>query len=136
MPVSVRVQLTALSGSDPNVVAIVADRAKRVAEEARRRAPRDTGALANSITARVTRRGSVSVGTVSVGAPYGRYVHDGTGIYGRRGAMIRPRRAQFLSWVDRGTGNRVYARQVRGVPARPFLTDALAAVGLAGRRRS
>lgn len=53
------------------------------------------------------------------------YVHNGTGLYGPRRALIYPRRAKVLRW--RRNGGYVYARYTRGMRPNTFLTSALAA---------
>lgn len=49
------------------------------------------------------------------------YHEYGTGIYGPKRTPIRPKRAKLLSWIDPDTGKRVFAKQVRGVPAKKYL---------------
>lgn len=66
---------------------------------------------------------TVRVGT---GVFYALYVHDGTGLYGPKGAYIVPKTAKFLSWKLKG-GKRVYALKVRGMKPNPFLRDAIIA---------
>lgn len=103
-------------------------------------APVDRGHLKNSITLDVL----VDAGHLTVrwgsNLPYAIWVEKGTGIYGPRGAPIRPRRARFLVWEGRldfaGTSSArlrprsrrglIFARQVRGRPATPFLQPSLA----------
>ena len=53
------------------------------------------------------------------------YQHEGTGIYGPKGKPIRPKRAKLLSWIDPDTGDRVFAKEVRGTPAKKFLQRAI-----------
>ena len=59
---------------------------------------------------------------VAVEAPYGRYVE-----YGTRPHVIRPKYGTVLSWIDKTTGERVYAREVHhpGTAPRPFWTPAV-----------
>jgi len=86
-----------------------------------------TGRLRNSITYEiaVTARGlSARVGT---NVTYAIWLHEGTGIYGARGAPITPKRGRFLVWTSPDTGQRIFARSVRGIRPRPFLRDALPA---------
>lgn len=84
-----------------------------------------TGRLRSSITweIRSTSRGLVAV--VGSNVEYAQYVHDGTGIYGPRGAMIRPVNKKMLSWKDPDSGQRIFAKAVRGSRPRPFLREAL-----------
>lgn len=81
---------------------------------------RDTGNLIRTInaeTVRTTGRG-VSARVVS-DQPYSKFVHDGTR------SPILPRRARVLRFVPKGGRGFVYARQVSGIAATPFLTEAL-----------
>lgn len=117
----------------------------RVLNSARRRAPVDQGTLRASIALEVTEvGGNLVVARIGSNLDYAIYVHEGTGIYGPRGVPIRPRSGRFMVWPVRNNqyrvtgGNRRYkagktqthafARQVRGVRARPFLVEALTEV--------
>jgi hypothetical protein len=87
----------------------------------------DTGRLRASVaTQLITLHGwpAVRVGT---NVSYAIYVHEGTGIYGPRGAPIRPVNARVLRFVPRGQTQPVYAHQVRGMQPNHFLTNALRA---------
>lgn len=111
----------------------------RVLNNARRLAPVDTGRLRASLTMEMRLENGVPVARVGTNVGYGLFVHEGTGIYAGR-PPIRPRTARVLRWPavnNSGSGNRrysggstagyIYARQVRGQPAQPFLRLALAA---------
>lgn len=102
-------------------------RANLVVNRAKQLCPVDKGRLRASITWELVVGGQQwpLVARVGTNVEYARYVHDGTGIYGPRGAPIRPVRAQWLVFTPRGSNSPVFARQVRGVRGRPFLTDAL-----------
>ena len=94
----------------------------------------DTGLLRNSITTQllVLPRGlAVRVGT---NVFYARYVHDGTGLYGPKHALIYPKTAKVLVFRSKIYGakhgrfkGKVVARYVRGMRPNPFLKDALPA---------
>lgn len=56
--------------------------------------------------------------------PYAAYQENGTGIYGPRGQVIRPRRAKALAWMS--GGQMVFAAWVRGSPPKYVLRDTLA----------
>lgn len=56
---------------------------------------------------------------------YALYQHEGTGIYGPQGRPIRPVRAKLLTWIDPDTGQRIWAKEVRGTPAKKFLERAI-----------
>lgn len=64
--------------------------------------------------------------------PYAGYQEYGTGIYGPKGTPIRPKqttwkngRPAMLTWVDPDTGQRIFAREVRGVPPKRFMHRAI-----------
>lgn len=81
-------------------------------------APHLSGNLANAITTDVE-QGEVYV---SGAAPYGPFVHGGTGIYGPRGERIRPKDKKALYW--RGALHPVAS--VKGIPPNPFMDRAAA----------
>ena len=116
------------SGPQGPLYRYLVQKAALVETEAKRRCPVDTGRLRSSIhTEMFTDDGQV-IARIGTNVGYARYIEEGTGIYGPRGRPIRPVRAQFLSWVPRGQSKRVFAREVRGVPPRPFLMPALESV--------
>lgn len=130
-------------GRSDVVIGMLRERANRVRNEAVRRCPVDTGALAGSITVEVgTTADGTPVARVGSNLPYALYVHEGTGIYGPTGQRIRPRNASVLRWPvtnNSGRGRRRYkggktarfafAKSVKGSPPRPFLAEALRASG-------
>ena len=87
----------------------------------------DTGRLRSSINTQLVVRDGRPVAVVGTNVFYARYVHDGTGIYGPRGRIIRPVRRRFLRFRPQGRGRYVYARKVKGSPGNPFLRNALRA---------
>ncbi len=110
-----------------------------VLNAARRACPVDEGKLRASITAEpLNMTGDTMIVRVGSSLDYAVYVHEGTGIYGPKGAPIRARSGGLLRWPginNSGSGNRrysggstdgyIYARSVRGSPGRPFLRNAL-----------
>jgi hypothetical protein len=124
---------------------------QRVQRVAIRRAPKDTGRLASSITVVVGSAPGFVYADIGSKVPYALWRHEGTGIYGS-GRPIRPRTASRLRFKPGKTprpqtdGYRparadrrgyVYARQVRGTPGVPYLVSALTDVmGGAARIRS
>lgn len=114
-------------------------RANRVQNDARSRVPVDTGRLRNSIVVEYfTAPGGAPAARIGSNLEYALFRHEGTGIYGPRGQMIRPRSGRFMVWPvknNSGSGNRRYsggrtsryafARQTRGTPGVPFLLLAL-----------
>ncbi len=87
----------------------------------------DTGRLRASINTQLTVRNGVLVVLVGTNVRYARWVHDGTGIYGPRGARIRPRRSKRLRFKPRSSGRYVYARSVAGMRPNRFAANALRA---------
>lgn len=118
-----------LSSTNGAVAKDLFRRGKKVEAKAKRnleRAPRriDTGHLRSSIHTELLTLNGVPAVRVGTKVFYAVYVHEGTGIYGPRGTPIRPVTAKFLSWKKKG-GQRIFARQVKGMKPNPFLRDAL-----------
>lgn len=90
-------------------------RARRVKEDARRRCPVDTGRLQKSITDEIRRDAVGLVARVGTNVEYARAVHDGTGIYGPKGAPIARVSKKGKTYF------------VQGQKGQPFLKDALPA---------
>lgn len=109
------------------VVKALMVKAEKVRNQAVMICPFDTGRLRSSITTELRVIDGLPVATVGTNVSYARFVHDGTGIYGPSGQPIRPTSGQFLMFTPKGSRKPVFARQVRGVPPRPFLRDALSA---------
>lgn len=94
-------------------------------------APMETGFLRTRFTAEtsVTPDGPRVRFRSNVGdPPYDLFQEVGTGIYGPKGRPIRPRVAKALRWIDKATGDTVFAKQVRGVRPKRFFRDAMLAV--------
>lgn len=131
-----------LSQAGP-VVRHITDISRAVRGEAVRRAPRDTGRMATSLSFTVKVVGSRVVGRVGTPLEYAAYVHEGTGLYGPRRKRITPVSAKVLRFkpgvivgpLPRGKrgpsperrGAWVFAKSVKGMPPRPFLLEALRA---------
>lgn len=130
------------------VVQDVWKRGHRVAALAKRLCPVDEGTLRASIYVEVIVGPGGVVCRVGSRLRYAIFVHEGTGLYGPRHAMIRPVHARMLAWPVRGTSSSrpssvpgrgrvtsksltptgwAFARQVRGVRPRRFLSEALPA---------
>lgn len=102
---------------------------KVVQKKAEGLAPTDTGKLKRSIdVSRVTFRGDKVSVKVSTNTGYGLYPEQGTGIYGPRGQVIRPKKAQFLVFKPKGLGHVIRVRSVRGQRGQHYMRDALIAV--------
>lgn len=105
--------------------------------------PVDDGTLRQSIEGRVERRRHQLVGSWGSKLHYALFRHQGTGLFGPRRAMIRPKHGRWLVFEPSGLrpgpvrkggrgraakgrrGGVVFARAVRGQPGSPFLTAAL-----------
>lgn len=86
---------------------------------AKEKAPAQNGVLRGSISHKVFDDYAI----VGTNVEYAKYQEYGTGIYGKTGQPIRPRNAKVLSFVIGGT--RVFAREVRGTPAKKFMEAGL-----------
>lgn len=91
-----------------------------VERSAKENAPTDTGALKRSITSRVEGH----TGIVFTNFEYAPYIEYGTGLFGKSGKRITPRKAKALHWTSRG-GEEHFAKSVAGMKPRPFLIPAL-----------
>jgi HK97 gp10 family phage protein len=80
-----------------------------------------SGHLRRTHTTRVLDGGNR--GVVGVSAGYGRYVHEGTGIYGPKKKKIVPKTKKALAFVV--GGKKLVRRSVKGMKARPWLRNAL-----------
>lgn len=105
----------------------VNDLAIAIESEARGRAPHRTGNLIRNIShdaARPLEPGHVEA---QVGlrkqAPYGIWVHEGTGIFGRYHRRITPTTGNFLAFRTR-SGRIIFTKSVLGQRAQPFFREA------------
>ena len=87
----------------------------------------NTGRLRSSVTMQLVMGGSRIAVRVGTNVKYARYVHDGTGLYGPRHAMIRPVSKKALRWKGGGKGGYVFSKTSRGMRPNPFLKKALQA---------
>lgn len=124
-----------LQGPSGPVVREVRRVGQLVLAEAQRRCPVDDGTLRASLDMSLQAGPGRVAATVGSGLEYARYVHQGTGIYGPRGRVIRPVSSKVLVFearsartTPRGRGGLVFAAYVRGQKPQPFLVDALRAV--------
>lgn len=85
----------------------------------------DTGRLRASINTQLVVEQGIPRAVIGTNVYYARWVHDGTGLYGPRHAVIRPKRRKFLRFRPHGSRRYVYARSVKGSPGNPFLRNAL-----------
>lgn len=91
-----------------------------VLSEAKQVAPRKTSTLARSITYNVEKSGGNWQSRVGSNIEYAPHQEYGTGIYGKTGAPIRPKKAKFLAWKGK-SGQMIFARSVKGVKGKKFM---------------
>jgi len=110
-----------------------------LADKARDRTPVRTGTLKASITYEIEPGNHQLIGVVGTNTKYAPYVELGTGIYGPSKTVIRPKKAKVLAWVSSGArpttsagwkraqmeGRAVFAKEVKGMRPKPFLTPAV-----------
>jgi len=86
--------------------------------QSKREAPVDTGNLRRNIKYKVQPDGSQA--EIKAETDYALYQEEGTGIYGKRGTYITPKRSKFLRFKVK-SGDYVYARRVKGVRGKWFM---------------
>lgn len=111
-----------------------------LADQARLKCPVKTGHLQSSITGQISKATQTVIeGKVGSNVEYAPYVEFGTGVYGPSKTPIRPKHKKILAWVSYGArpttaagwkqaqkeGRAIFAREVRGMRARPFLVPAV-----------
>jgi HK97 gp10 family phage protein len=103
------------------MVTIVRDRAVR-------EAPIDTGNLRHNLIQNSKVKtfsgdfvGVVGTNLVANGFPYPVVQEFGSGVYGKNGAPIIPKRKRFLIFKPKGSKKYVFAKQVKGVKPKYFL---------------
>ena len=101
---------------------------------AKRFAPVDVGRLKSSITHQVIEMPGNVIARTGTNVHYAAYQEFGTGLYGPRKRLIRPKNAKVLRWKKRG-GGFVFAKYVRGVKPKRYFTKALAAERPVAERR-
>jgi len=103
--------------------------AKKVEKRARFVAPNFTGKLQRSITALKPKVTGLHVrAKVTTDSGYGLFPEEGTGIFGPKGAPIRPKKAPFLVFQPRGLGHIIRVKSVRGQPGQHYMRDSLIAI--------
>lgn len=112
----------------------VRERGERIKARAQELVGVDTGRLRASIYVRnFTILGNPAV-IIGFGTTYGKYHHNGTGLWGPYRRVIRPRTASALRFTPKGSGLEVFAKYVRGSKPNPFLRDAIPAGADPARR--
>jgi HK97 gp10 family phage protein len=102
------------SGIKAGMINLVAE----IEARAVKKTPVKTSNLVNSVTSYITDNGLSA--TIKATAPYAKFVHDGTGIYGPHGKPIVPLKAKALKIPGIG-----YRRSVKGMKPRPFFQLAI-----------
>lgn len=97
----------------------------------------NTGLLRASIAVTLVPRPQNLAVRVGTGVYYAKWVHDGTGLYGPKHTLIKPKRARFLVFRSKVYGAKkgkyagwVFARSVKGMKPNPFLKNALKSADL------
>lgn len=94
-------------------------------------APIDRGVLRSDIQSERIDAGTITpswrVGNTRR-TPYSKWVHEGTGVFGPRGAPIVPKNGPYLVFKSRRTGDLVFAKSVQGQKPQPYLRAALESV--------
>jgi HK97 gp10 family phage protein len=104
--------------SDPGKVAAAMGKCCALVERsAKQKAPKDTGALRNSITSKVNVEDNAVKGVIYTPLEYAPYVEYGTGLFAEEGGRKTP-------WVyeDEKTGEKIFTR---GQKPHPYLRPAL-----------
>ncbi len=105
----------------------VRERGARIKARAQELVGVDTGRLRASIYVRnFTILGNPAV-VIGFGTHYGKFHHNGTGLWGPNRRRIKPRTASALVFTPKGSGTTVFAASVRGSKPNPFLRDAIPA---------
>ena len=110
-------------------------RAVAVTNEAKKnlsRHPRriDTGALRASIFWELIFVNGIAGFRVGTNKNYALFVHEGTGIYGPKRTLIKPKRARVLVFQPKNGVRKVFVKSVKGMPRNRFLADAMRAAKL------
>lgn len=96
-------------------------------------APLRTGFLKSTIrTRKFPGRIGPTVRYIAV-PEYALWQEVGTGIYGPIGKHITPKQARLLSWIDANSGERRFAKRVRGTPPKRYFRKGLNATFGSGR---
>src|SRR5262245_40964060 len=99
--------------------------AKKELQNAPRRV--NTGLLRSSINTQLITVGGKLAVRVGTNVYYAIFVHDGTGLYGPAGHLIRPKTRQALKWLPKKGGGFAFAKYQRGMRPNHFFRNALKA---------
>lgn len=87
-----------------------------ILETEKKEAPIDKGVLRRGIAMKLFNIGA----SIGPSHEYALYVHEGTGIHGKRGDYIRPRNAKVLAFKSK-SGKMIFTKRVAGQKANPFV---------------
>jgi len=104
-------------------VALVRSVGRRTVNNAARRAPVDRGLLRASLESQILIRQQSVTARIGSRVKYHPWQEIGTGIYGPRGRRIYPRTKKYLKFRPKGGQGFVFARSVRGVRGKRYLTE-------------
>jgi HK97 gp10 family phage protein len=90
--------------------------------KAKANVPKITSNLARTINSAVVPLGAEVKGIVSASANYARFVEEGTGLFGPKKELIRPKTKKFMKW--NGSNGPVFARTTKGQHPKHFMRDA------------
>ncbi len=108
-----------LTGPGGSIMRDLMRRGRNVQRAARALVPKDQGRLKNSINLSTipTTKTGIGIGVrVGTNVIYARYVHDGTGVYGPRGAIIVPRNTKTFKFQLRGLDAKGRRYKRTGIP--------------------
>jgi hypothetical protein len=103
-------------------LALATAHARAVEDEAKANAPTESGRLRASIRAYFAGR---NLGVLEATAPYAKYLHEGTGMYGpkRKPIVIEPSGKKALNWPD--AKHPVKATRPKGIKPNDFMRHAM-----------
>ncbi len=108
-----------MTGAPRLMKAALTNSTNRIQETARSKAAHRTGTLQRSILTQV----DYPDAQVSVDTKYGKWVEQGTGIYGPYQTPIVPKSGKVMAW--NGASGPAFARSTKGMKPRPFFKPAI-----------
>lgn len=85
----------------------------------------NTGLLRSSIKVQIITVGGNPAVSVGTNIRYAVWVHDGTGIYGPAGHLIKPKTKQVMRWLSKKHGGYAFAKTSKGMRPNRFLKESL-----------
>lgn len=99
------------------------------------RVPTDTGNLKARIHHQTVVTANNFIARVGTNVYYAQFQEFGTGMFGPKKQRVYPQTATFLSWMDKKSGTRIFARSTKGVHPIRFFSRGLKAEQLPAERR-